>query len=86
MQQVKAVSSTVARDVACGDFFAWHDGYGAFTFSRSQLIRVRAYIDNQVDHHTQRQLWPEVEEFGYDQDYVCLMEPPDHRLASQDAV
>src|SRR3569833_294322 len=79
MQQVKAVSSVVARDVAHGDFFAWQHGYGAFTFSRSQLIRVRAYIDNQQQHHTQPQLWPEVEEFGSDQDYVCIMESPDHR-------
>ena len=31
--------------------FAWQDGYGVFTVSRSEIDRVRAYIRNQREHH-----------------------------------
>jgi REP element-mobilizing transposase RayT len=31
--------------------FAWQSGYGAFTYSRSQIKDVCAYIENQKTHH-----------------------------------
>lgn len=31
--------------------FAWQEGYGAFTYSRSQLDKVFHYISNQEKHH-----------------------------------
>ncbi len=31
--------------------FSWQDGYGAFTYSRSQLEKVYRYIKNQEEHH-----------------------------------
>jgi len=31
--------------------FAWQKGYGAFTVSKSQVPRVRRYIQNQKVHH-----------------------------------
>jgi len=31
--------------------FAWQDGYGAFTVSKSSVPDVRTYILNQRDHH-----------------------------------
>ncbi|MFZ0827241.1 MAG: IS200/IS605 family transposase [Verrucomicrobiia bacterium] len=31
--------------------FAWQDGYGAFTVSKSNLSEVIAYIQNQRKHH-----------------------------------
>ena len=31
--------------------FAWQEGYGAFTVSASQLENVRAYIQQQEEHH-----------------------------------
>jgi hypothetical protein len=31
--------------------FAWQDGYGAFTVSKSNLSEVTAYIQNQPEHH-----------------------------------
>jgi putative transposase len=34
--------------------FAWQEGYGAFTVSVSALDRVRAYIENQEEHHRGR--------------------------------
>ncbi len=31
--------------------FGWQEGYGAFSYSRSQIDNVYKYILNQVDHH-----------------------------------
>ena len=31
--------------------FAWQDGYGAFTVSKSAVCDVSAYIENQREHH-----------------------------------
>ena len=31
--------------------FSWQAGYGAFTYSRSQLPAIKAYIGNQREHH-----------------------------------
>jgi putative transposase len=39
--------------LVCGKFF-WQEGYGGFTYSRSQLDRVYKYIENQVAHHAKR--------------------------------
>jgi len=34
--------------------FAWQDGYGAFSYGRSQLDDVYKYILNQEEHHKKR--------------------------------
>ena len=34
--------------------FHWHDGYGAFTVSRSKVDVVSEYIDRQLEHHRKR--------------------------------
>ena len=34
--------------------FAWQDGYGAFSYSRSQVDKVCRYIQNQERHHKKR--------------------------------
>ncbi|WP_127140321.1 IS200/IS605 family transposase [Flagellimonas marinaquae] len=34
--------------------FAWQEGYGAFTYSRSQLNKVVQYIRNQPEHHKKK--------------------------------
>ena len=31
--------------------FSWQEGYGAFSYSKSQLPRVIRYIENQETHH-----------------------------------
>ena len=31
--------------------FSWQEGYGAFSYSRSQLPQVIRYIENQAKHH-----------------------------------
>jgi REP element-mobilizing transposase RayT len=35
----------------CKGIFAWQEGYGAFSYSRSQLESVYNYILNQEEHH-----------------------------------
>lgn len=37
-----------------GGKYAWQEGYGAFSYSRSQLDRIAGYIRNQVAHHQKR--------------------------------
>ena len=34
--------------------FAWQDGYGAFTVSKSGVDAVREYVRNQEEHHRKR--------------------------------
>lgn len=34
--------------------FAWQDGYGAFSYGRSQIDDVYKYIQNQEEHHKKR--------------------------------
>lgn len=36
-----------------GGRYTWQEGYGAFSYSRSQLDRVANYIRNQEKHHLQ---------------------------------
>lgn len=41
--------------------FAWQDGYGAFSVSRSEIPRVVEYIKNQREHHQERTFEEEFE-------------------------
>ena len=56
--------------------FSWQEGFGAFSYSRSQLDTVIRYIQNQQKHHarkTFRQEYVELlEKFGiaYDKRYI----------------
>ena len=34
--------------------FSWQDGYGGFTYSRSQIENIFKYIENQESHHAKR--------------------------------
>jgi REP element-mobilizing transposase RayT len=56
--------------------FYWQNGYGAFSVSQSNLLRVRRYIDNQEEHHRRISFQDEFLEFlkrhgvEYDERYV----------------
>ena len=41
----------INKENLCKYKFAWQEGYGAFSYSRSQLNRVYNYILNQEKHH-----------------------------------
>ena len=34
--------------------FSWKDGFGAFTYSESQIDKVVKYILNQPEHHNKQ--------------------------------
>jgi REP element-mobilizing transposase RayT len=56
--------------------FSWQEGFGAFSYSRSQLGTVIRYIENQQKHHAQKTFREEyiglLERFGveYDARYI----------------
>ncbi|MDY0198730.1 MAG: IS200/IS605 family transposase [Tenuifilaceae bacterium] len=41
----------INKEKLCKGVFAWQEGYGAFSFSKSQLELVYNYILNQEEHH-----------------------------------
>ena len=43
--------------------FSWQEGYGAFSYSHSQLNDVIAYITNQKEHHRKKSFKEEYVEF-----------------------
>jgi putative transposase len=52
LQLLKGGSSKWIKDALPGmRGFAWQDGYGAFTVSKSNLPEVMTYIQNQREHH-----------------------------------
>jgi len=44
--------------------FPWQDGYGAFSYGRSQLEKVYKYIANQEKHH---------EKYNFRKEYIGLL-------------
>jgi putative transposase len=45
--------------------FSWQEGFGAFSYSHSQLTDVIHYIQNQEAHHTRR---------GFREEYLAFLE------------
>jgi REP element-mobilizing transposase RayT len=43
--------------------FAWQEGFGAFSYSHSQLPQVIEYIERQEEHHRKRTFAEEYKEF-----------------------
>jgi putative transposase len=56
--------------------FRWQEGYGAFSYSRSQIPAVSKYIENQEEHHRKKTFLEEyqyiLDESGieYDERYI----------------
>ena len=44
--------------------FSWQDGYGAFSYGRSQLDEIYKYIENQQTHHKR---------FDFREEYMTLL-------------
>jgi REP element-mobilizing transposase RayT len=52
MQDVKGSSSRwINQNKFVKGKFAWQEGYGAFSYSKSQISSVIKYIINQTEHH-----------------------------------
>lgn len=47
----RSSSLFINRERLCSNRFAWQEGYGGFTCSRTQLDIVYKYIQNQESHH-----------------------------------
>jgi putative transposase len=43
--------------------FRWQEGYGAFSYSRSQISNVVNYIENQEEHHRNKTFLEEYKQF-----------------------
>ena len=77
MREVKAGSSKFINEKrwVLGRF-SWQEGFGAFSYSRSQLDAVINYIENQQKHHAKKSFHEEyvelLEKFGveYDPQYI----------------
>lgn len=77
VRDVKAASSKLIneRHWVAGRF-AWQEGFGAFSYSHSQLNDVVRYIQNQEHHHAKKSFGDEYREFlerfavEYDSRYV----------------
>jgi REP element-mobilizing transposase RayT len=52
MQDIKGSASKWINDnKLVKDHFEWQEGYGAFSYNKSQVSNVISYIQNQEDHH-----------------------------------
>ena len=58
--------------------FSWQSGYGAFSFSQSQIDRVVKYINNQQQHHKKQRFQEEYVRFlkkyniPYNEKYILM--------------
>lgn len=51
IRDIKANSSSFIQDKLNNNEFRWQEGYGAFSYSKSQIHNVVNYILNQPLHH-----------------------------------
>ena len=63
MQNVKTESSKWIKAQKLSPSFAWQEGYGAFSYSRSQINDVVRYIQNQELHHKKETFLEEYKKF-----------------------
>jgi len=77
MQLVKGESSEWLNDNRiCSSKFHWQTGYGAFSYSKSQIPIIVDYIQRQEEHHKKKTFLEEykeiLNEFGieYDERYI----------------
>ena len=62
MRVLKADSSKWVHGELGLPGFAWQEGYGAFTVSRSDVSTVRGYVQKQEEHHRTRSFQDEYRE------------------------
>ena len=64
VQNVKTESSKwIKEQDPAAKSFAWQEGYGAFSYSKSQVHRVVRYIANQEQHHQEQTFLDEYRKF-----------------------
>jgi putative transposase len=77
MRDVKGESSQwINKEKFTPSIFRWQEGYGAFSYSRSQIKTVAEYIENQEEHHRKKTFLEEYKDFlnkfevEYDERYI----------------
>lgn len=77
MRMVKGSSSEwINKEKFNKSTFNWQEGYGAFSYSRSQISKVALYIENQEQHHHKKTFLEEYKQFldhfevEYDDQYI----------------
>jgi putative transposase len=77
VQNIKAETSKWIKEKKfCRHPFYWQEGYGAFSYAKSQVPTVINYIQNQEQHHSKKTFLQEYKEFldafevGYDERYL----------------
>jgi putative transposase len=77
MQDIKAGSSKWINDRGLvKGRFEWQQGFGAFSYSKSQVDTVTTYIQNQEEHHRKKTFIEEYRDFliafdvKYDERYI----------------
>ncbi len=64
IQNVKTESSKWIKDQnLCAYPFAWQEGYGAFSYAKSQVADVIRYVQNQEIHHRKETFLDEYRKF-----------------------
>jgi putative transposase len=63
VKETKPVSTEWVRESKRIHGFAWQEGYGAFSASKSAVPSVREYIQEQEKHHQRRTFQEEYREF-----------------------
>ncbi|SDH21836.1 REP element-mobilizing transposase RayT [Pedobacter terrae] len=64
IQNVKTESSKwINGQGFCSGKFAWQEGYGAFSYSKSHIQQVIQYIQNQEQHHKKKTFLEEYSNF-----------------------
>jgi REP element-mobilizing transposase RayT len=82
IQETKAYSSQWINETkAIKSRFEWQSGYGVFSYSKSQVKNVIAYIHNQKKHHQKRTFLQEyklfLEKFEIDHDERYIFREPE---------
>lgn len=77
MQDIKESSSKwINQKKLVKEKFQWQEGYGAFSYSKSQTAKVIAYVQNQELHHQKITFLSEYKKFlekfevDYDERYI----------------
>ena len=77
MKEVKSRSSKwINQQKFTNHRFEWQEGYGAFSYGRSQMDSVYKYIQNQEQHHSNRSFreeylqFLEIFEIPFDERYI----------------
>jgi len=64
IQDVKSNSSKwINENRFVSGKFSWQEGFGAFSYSKSQISRVATYIQNQKEHHKTKSFTEEYLQF-----------------------